>query len=373
MQLKLLFIIGTRPEAIKLAPVIRKFREYPDLCKVKVCVTAQHREMLDQVLQFFEVTPDYDMNLMQPDQSLFGFTSKALKGLEEVLNHAVPDLIFVQGDTTTAFVGALAGFYKKIAVAHVEAGLRSLNKYAPFPEEINRILADHVCDFHFAPTQRAMQNLLREGINENVHVVGNTVVDALFLTLKLIEQKGEAPYMERFSFLNFDKKIMLVTAHRRESFGAPFRRICEALKEIALNFKDVEVVYPVHLNPNVRNEVFPLLEGIHNIHLIDPLDYPSMVWLMSKAYLVITDSGGIQEEAPSLGKPVLIVREVTERVEGIEAGTARLVGTDKDKIFEAVKALLMNPADYHEMAKAANPYGDGRASERILKILRNGF
>lgn len=261
---------------------------------------------------FFKIKPDYNLGIMRPDQSLFDITAEVLKGVEDVLEEEKPDIIFVQGDTTTTFAGALAGFYKKIKVAHVEAGLRSYSKYSPFPEEINRVLVSHLADYHFAPTQRAKENLFREGVRENVYVVGNTVVDALFLGLEIIKRGGEEKYYEFFDFIDFSRKVILVTGYRRESFGKPFERICYALREIALG-DNVEIVYPVHLNPNVRKPVNKILGGVKNIHLIEPLDYPHLIWLMSKSYLILTDSGGIQEEAPSLGKPVLVMRDVTER------------------------------------------------------------
>jgi len=369
---KILFIFGTRPEAIKMAPLIKEFKNNNEF-DVKVCVTAQHREMLDQVLNFFKIKPDYDLNLMKPNQSLFDITTNGLKGLEKVLDIEKPNLVFVQGDTTTAFVGALAGFYKKIKVAHIEAGLRSHNKYSPFPEEINRVLVGHIADYHFAPTERAKKNLYNEGIKKNVWVVGNTVIDALFLGLDIIKKEGKDKYYKFFEFVDFSKKIILVTSHRRESFGEPFRNICYALKELANKYDDVEIVYPVHLNPNVRKPVNQILSGHPRIHLIEPLSYPYLIWLMSKSYLILTDSGGVQEEAPSLGKPVLVMREVTERVEGIEAGTAKLVGSNKDKIIQGVKLLIENEKEYNKMAKASNPYGDGKASNRILEIIKRNL
>lgn len=366
---KVLFIFGTRPEAIKMAPVIKEFKKHTDF-NVKICTTAQHREMLDQVLKFFNIKSDYDLNLMKPNQSIFDITVNALKALEKVLDLEKPDLIFVQGDTTTALVGALAGFYKKVKIAHIEAGLRSYNKYSPFPEEINRVLVGHLADYHFAPTEKAKENLLKESIKENVYVVGNTVIDALFLGLDIIRKTSEGEYYKYFHFIDFSKKIILVTGHRRESFGKSFENICYALKEISER-KDVEIVYPVHLNPNVRKIVNRILKGVKNIHLIEPLDYPYMIWLMNKAYLILTDSGGIQEEAPSLGKPVLVMRKVTERVEGLKAGTAKLVGTDKEKIVRETLELLNNKKKYEKMAKAVNPYGDGKASQRIKSIISN--
>ncbi|MFA5879531.1 MAG: UDP-N-acetylglucosamine 2-epimerase (non-hydrolyzing) [Candidatus Margulisiibacteriota bacterium] len=369
--MKILFIFGSRPEAIKMAPLIKAFEKESEFFDTKICVTSQHREMLDQVLTFFQIKPDYDLNIMKPNQTLFDITILGLKGLEPVLEKEQPDLIFVQGDTTTAFIGALAGYYKKIKVAHLEAGLRSNNKYSPFPEEINRILAGHIADFHFAPTLNAQKNLEKEGITENIFVVGNTVIDALFLGLEIINQsQKEENFQEKFSNINFNKKIILVTGHRRESFGKPFLDICEALKEIALT-EDVEIIYPVHLNPNVRKPVFEILKDQKNIHLIEPLTYPYLIWLMNKSYLVLTDSGGIQEEAPSLGKPVLVMREVTERTEGVTSGTAIMVGTDKAKILSETKRLLKNKSEYEKIAKAVNPYGDGTTSKQIVSLLRS--
>ena len=366
---KILFVFGTRPEAIKLAPLIQKLNKEEDFV-VKICVTAQHRMMLDQVLRFFSIVPDYDLNIMQENQSLFYITTEALIKIENVLDVFLPDLVIVQGDTSTTLVASLAAFYKKIKVAHVEAGLRSFNKFSPFPEEMNRVLTSRLTDFHFAPTQRAMKNLLKEGIKENIWVVGNTAIDALFLTLNLIERSKNNFERSYFGFLNPNKKIILVTTHRRENFGEPLFNICSALKEIVRKFDNVEVVFPVHPNPNVKDTVYSLLSKENGIKLIPPLEYPYFTWLMKKAYIILTDSGGIQEEAPSLGKPVLVLRNVTERVEGIEAGTAKLVGTDKNKILEAVEELLLDREAYDKMSKAVNPYGDGKASFRIYKILR---
>ena len=373
MKIKILFVFGTRPEAIKMAPLVKKFQSRSEKFEIKVCVSAQHREMLDQVLRFFDITPDYDMNLMKPNQNLFDITAEGLKGMEKVLDDYTPDFIFVQGDTTTAFLGALAGFYRKVKVVHIEAGLRSGDKNSPFPEEINRILAGHLSGVHFAPTPQAAENLIKEGITENVSVVGNTVIDALLLGLQIIKEKGELNYKEKFNFLDLSKRLVLVTGHRRESFGKPFENIFNALKEIAIQFPDVEIVYPVHLNPNVRGPVHQMLDGISNIHLIEPLDYPELIWLMEKCYMVLTDSGGIQEEAPSLGKPVLVMREVTERTEGITAGTAKLVGTDKEVILREAVQLLSDAAAYEKMAKAVNPYGDGETSGRILSYIEDIF
>jgi UDP-N-acetylglucosamine 2-epimerase (non-hydrolysing) len=308
---------------------------------------------------------------MKKDQSLFDITRGCLEGLENVISKYQPGLIFVQGDTTTAFIGALVGFYKKIKVAHIEAGLRSKNKYFPFPEEMNRVLISHLSDFHFAPTSKAKDNLKGEGIVENIWVVGNTVIDALFLGLKIVKEHGEQKYKKFFNFIDFSKKIILVTGHRRESFGEPFRNICYAIKEIVHNFNDIEIVYPVHFNPNVRKPVMEILNNHPRIHLIDPLTYPYLIWLMKNSYIILTDSGGIQEEAPSLGKPVLVMREVTERVEGIKAGTAKLVGTYKEKIIEESLKLLRDNNKYKEMVKTINPYGNGTASRQIVKIISN--
>ncbi len=366
---KFLFIFGTRPEAIKMAPLIKEFQKNSEKFDIKVCVTAQQREMLDQVLDFFEIIPDFDLNLMTPNQSLFDITAKGLKGFENILAGDGPDLIFVQGDTTTAFVGALAGFYKKIKVAHIEAGLRSRNKYSPYPEEMNRVLAGHLSDYHFAPTENAARNLAGEGITEHVWVVGNSVIDALFLGLKKVRDGDERHFYEYFDYVDFSKRIILVTGHRRESFGKPFENICYALREIADSFPDVELVYPVHLNPNVRRPVYSILQKHNSIHLTEPLDYPHLIWLMDKSYLVLTDSGGIQEEAPALGKPVLVMREVTERIEGVETGTAKLVGTVKEKIVEETARLLTDDTEHQRMAKAVNPYGDGKTAKRVADII----
>jgi len=365
---KILFIFGTRPEAIKLAPLVKEVQKHPTNLDCKVCVTAQHREMLDQVLNFFDIKPDYDLDLMQKNQSLTDITVRALSGLSDIIASFQPDYIIVQGDTTTAFTGALAGYYHKSKVVHIEAGLRTGNKYSPYPEEMNRILAGHITDYHFAPTKGAEMNLKNEGINDNIWVVGNTVIDALFLGLNIIKNEGDDYFKDEFDFIDFSKRIILVTGHRRESFGEPFLNICHALSEI-VEHNDVELVYPVHLNPNVKEPVHKILAGTKNIHLIDPLNYPELIWLMEKSHLIITDSGGIQEEGPSLGKPILVMREVTERMEGVDAGTALLVGTDKKLIINSANKLLNDEAEYQKMAKAINPYGDGKTSERITRIL----
>jgi len=369
--MKVLFFFGTRPEAIKMAPLIHEFQKRcAGVDESKICVTAQHREMLDQVLEFFAIRPDFDLDIMRPNQSLFDVTGKALRGLHEVFNAYKPEWLFVQGDTTTTFVGALAAFYEKVRVAHIEAGLRSFDKHSPFPEEMNRVLTTRLADIHFSPTPKAKENLLKEGIPEdNIFVVGNTSIDALFLCLNRISEEAVGR-VESLKRVDFRKKILLVTGHRRESFGKPFENICRAIQTIA-RLEDIEVVYPVHLNPQVRRPVLSILKNIPNVHLIDPLDYPSFVWLMHKSHVVLTDSGGVQEEAPSLGKPVLVMREVTERVEGVEAGTAKIVGTDTEKITGETLNLLRNPAVYETMAKAVNPYGDGKSSQRIFDIIRS--
>lgn len=366
---RLLFTFGTRPEAIKMAPLI-KMAQLDQSFETTVCVTAQHREMLDQVLGFFNIVPDFDLDIMKPNQDLFDVTAIGLTKLKSVMIDVKPDLAFVQGDTTTAFIGALAGFYNKIAVAHIEAGLRSGDKHSPFPEEIYRILAGHLAHYHFAPTNLAKANLAKENIVNNVHVVGNTVIDALLLGLELIKNGDEQKYYNKFNFLDFNKKIILITGHRRESFGKPLQNICTAIKLLANEYPEVQFVYPVHLNPNVREVVDSMLSDTLNVFLIDPLDYPYMIWLMEKSYIIITDSGGIQEEAPSLGKPVLVTRNVTERLEGIEAGNARLVGTEVETIITEVRNLLNNNIHYKTMSEAHNPYGDGRSSEYILRVLQ---
>lgn len=369
---KILFIYGTRPEAIKMAPLIREFRERPDKFVVSVCLTGQHRQMLDQINAFFGIRGDHDLNLMKPGQTLFDIVSGCLLGLKPILESEQPDMVFVQGDTSSVLAGALAAYFCKIPVAHLEAGLRSGNKFAPYPEEMNRILTGHIADWHFAPTARAVENLRREGITDNVHNVGNTVIDALHLGLDLIRQDGEEKYREFFGRIDFSKRVILVTGHRRENFGEGFENICRAIARIARR-NDVEIVYPMHLNPNVRGPVMRHLSGKSNVHLIEPLDYPYLIWLMEKSFLVLTDSGGIQEEAPALGKPVLVMRDVTERQEGVEAGTARLVGTDFDAIVGNVTRLLDDGMEYRVMANAVNPYGDGKTSGRIARILEEEF
>jgi UDP-N-acetylglucosamine 2-epimerase (non-hydrolysing) len=365
----LLFIYGTRPEAIKMAPLIKEFQNYSDLFNVKICLTGQHRQMLDQINTFFGITGDYDLNLMLPNQTLFDITARCLTGLKGVFDTITPDLVFVQGDTSTVLAGVLAAFYKQIPVAHLEAGLRSGRKYAPFPEEINRIVTGHIADYHFAPTRQAVQNLALEGITKNVYMVGNTVIDALYLGLDIIKKDENPEYAEYFSFLDFSKRIIIVTGHRRENFGNSFENICKAVAHIANQYQDVQFVYPMHFNPHVREPVNRILKGMPNVHLIEPLDYPYLIWLMERCHFVLTDSGGIQEEAPALGKPVLVMREVTERQEGVEAGTAWLAGTHFDSLVQAMSALLENNDVYLRMANAINPYGNGTTSKQIVEIL----
>lgn len=351
-----------------MAPLIKKAKDN-DSFDVKVCATAQHRKMLDQVLNFFEIVPDFDLNIMQSNQDLFDLTSRLLSGLKPIVLELKPDIILVQGDTTTTFVASLAGFYTKTKIAHIESGLRSYDKFSPFPEEVNRLIVSNLADYHFAPTETNAKNLSKENIKDNVFVVGNTVVDALFMGLDLIKKHGEASYYNYFNFVDFSKKIILVTGHRRENFGKSFEEICNALKQIAEENQDVQLVYPVHLNPNVQEPVNKILSALPNFFLIEPLSYPHFIWLMSKSYLIITDSGGLQEEAPSLGKPVIITRKVTERIEGIEAGTAKLVGTSTNIIIEEVSRLINDRNYYISMSTSHNPYGDGKSSERIVRFL----
>lgn len=366
---KLLFVFGTRPEAIKMAPLIYRMKK-EEIFNVKVCVTAQHREMLDQVLEFFDIVPDYDLDIMKPDQDLFDVTANILLKLKNIMHNEKPDLVFVQGDTTSAFIGGLAAFYVKAKVAHIEAGLRSHDKYSPYPEEIFRSLVGRVADFHFVPTKLAKKHLEDENISKNIFNVGNTVIDALFLGLDIIKQSNQKEYEDFFDFIDFNRKFILITGHRRESFGEPFKNLCNAFKILSERYPDMQLIYPVHLNPNVQNVVREILGNASNIHLIDPLDYPKMIWLMEKSHMIITDSGGIQEEAPSLGKPILVTRDVTERQEGIEAGTAKLVGTDTDVIVNEASAIIENEHIYSRMSKAVNPYGDGTTCKQVSDILK---
>ena len=376
-MIHVLTIFGTRPEAIKLVPVVKALEERPDRFRSSVCVTAQHREMLDQVLRLFGVSPNYDLDVMKPRQDLYGITSEVLLKLRDLLKEVRPDLILVQGDTTTTFAASLAGFYERVRIGHVEAGLRTYDKYRPFPEEVNRRLTSVLADVHFAPTEQARLHLVNESIpGDRIHVTGNTVIDALLWILKkqsLPEQqkRWEAFFSEILSPSALSQKLILVTAHRRESFGGGFENICRALREIALRNPDVSIVYPVHLNPNVREPVYRILDGTDRVCLIEPLDYEPFVYLMNRSFLILTDSGGIQEEAPSLGKPVLVMREVTERPEAVEGGTARLVGSKKEDIVRGAQELLDDPEEYRKMASKKNPYGDGRASEKIVNILQD--
>ena len=364
---KVLSIFGTRPEAIKMAPVVRELAKHPNRITSKVCVTAQHREMLDQVLDLFGITPDYDLNLMKAGQSPTQVASLVLAQLEPILKQEQPDWVLVQGDTTTVMAASIAAFYARVKVGHVEAGLRTFDKWQPFPEEINRKIAGATADLHFAPTEQSRENLLREGVpDENIMVTGNTVIDA-------IHWVAEQPFDLGSLTLNLstDKKLILVTAHRRENFGQPIENICLALREIAEGYRDaVQIVYPVHLNPNIQGPVYRLLGNTPNITLLPPLDYLPLVHLMKHATLVLTDSGGIQEEAPGLGKPVLVLRDVTERPEAVQAGTVRLVGTDSDTIMAELSDLIVSRTNYERMAQAVNPYGDGHAARRIVGALQ---
>ena len=372
----ILLVFGTRPEAIKMAPLVKEFLKYPDKFETKVCVTGQHRQMLDQVLEVFEIKPDYDLNVMAPNQDLYDITSKVLLGMRDVLKSAKPDIVFVHGDTTTSTAAAIAAFYQRIPIAHVEAGLRTYNLLSPWPEEMNRQLSDRICDYCFAPTELSKNNLLSEKIDSSkIFVTGNTVIDALLLAVDIIntkdglKEKIHCVINEKGYKVKEGQKYILVTGHRRENFGEGFENICCALKEIAQRYLDVDIVYPVHLNPNVQKPVYELLSSVSNIYLMEPLDYLPFVFLMQYSYIILSDSGGVQEEAPSLGKPVLVMRDTTERPEAVEAGTVKLVGTDKIKIVESVCALLENKEEYNKMALAHNPYGDGKACERIINIM----
>lgn len=382
---KILLVFGTRPEAIKMAPLVKEFEKHPDLFETKVCVTAQHREMLDQVINLFEIVPDYDLNIMQAGQDLYDVTSRVLLGMREVLMEAKPDVVLVHGDTSTSTAAALAAFYQQIPVGHIEAGLRTHNIYSPWPEEMNRQLTGRITTFHFAPTPLSKQNLIAENVKEeNIFVTGNTVIDALYWVIEKIKntQDIEGKILSRLetegisfescnAWMTNKRKLVLITGHRRENFGQGFINICEAIKELASKFTDVDFVYPMHLNPNVRKpiaEVFGSV-GMRNVYFIEPLDYLPFVYLMNLSFLVLTDSGGIQEEAPGLGKPVLVMRDTTERPEALDAGTVKLVETDKKLIIDSVSELICNHEVYNLMAKANNPYGDGNACLRITKTL----
>lgn len=366
--MKILTVFGTRPEAIKMAPLVRQLEKEPGLESV-VCVTAQHREMLDQVLELFELTPDFDLNVMKPNQSVSQISTNVLLGMERVLNEVQPDMVLVHGDTTTTFASALAAFYQKIPVGHVEAGLRTYDKYSPYPEEMNRILTGHIAELHFAPTERNRQNLLKENIaDDKIFITGNTVIDAL-LTV------AEKPYEfedETLMRIDFDRhRVITVTCHRRENLGENMINIFSAVRDIAREFDDVEIVYPVHLNPKVRAAADEVLGGTERVHLIQPLQYQPFVNLMARSHFIITDSGGMQEEAPALGKPVLVVRRETERPEAVEAGTVKLAGVERDTIYSLAKELLTDQRIYDAMAKAVNPYGDGKACQRITDIIKS--
>lgn len=375
MTLRVLTVFGTRPEAIKMAPVVLSLQQ-ADGIDSQVCVTAQHREMLDQVLKLFEITPDYDLNIMKPGQDLYDVTANSLLGMREALRDCKPDLVLVHGDTTTCFAAALAAFYEQIKVGHVEAGLRTGNMLAPFPEEANRSMVGRLTSYHFAPTELAKQNLLKEHVNEaSITVTGNTVIDALLLVRDKVNQIPDMDWKSQFGVSLFNRiidkkrKLILITGHRRENFGQGFMDLCGAIKTLADNHSDWDLIYPVHLNPNVQKPVNEILGNTDNVFLIAPQDYAPFVWLMDKSYIILTDSGGIQEEGPSLGKPVLVMRGVTERPEAVDAGTVKLVGTDKAKIVKEVELLLTKPELYQSMSKAHNPYGDGYAVKRILEMI----
>lgn len=368
--MKILVTFGTRPEAIKMAPVIGALRRNPGF-EARVCVTAQHRQMLDQVLELFGIVPDHDLDLMRPGQDLYDITGNVLTGMRGVLREWRPELVLVHGDTTTTFAASLAAFYEKVPVGHVEAGLRTGNIYAPWPEEMNRRLTGAITSLHFAPTDRARDNLLKEGVAPaSIHVTGNTVIDALLeVTARLREDEHLQPsFAARFSFLDARKRLILVTGHRRENFGEGFEHICHALRQLGER-GDVEILYPVHLNPNVQEPVHRILRSCPNVHLMEPQDYLPFVYLMDRSYLIITDSGGVQEEAPSLGKPVLVMRDTTERPEAVDAGTVKLVGTDESAIVREAALLLDDSSEYERMSRAHNPYGDGIASKRIINVL----
>lgn len=366
-KIKVLTVFGTRPEAIKMAPLVKALEEDQDIESI-LCVTAQHREMLDQVIDLFQLKPDYDLNIMKDNQTLSQVTSRVLEGLEKVIKQVSPDIILVHGDTTTTFTAALAAFYHQIKIGHVEAGLRTYNKYSPFPEEMNRVLTGHMADFHFSPTPRNKDNLLKEGIEEShIYITGNTVIDALIQVANK-EYEFDHPVLRNIDFEQ--KRIITVTCHRRENLGVYMNNIFSALKEIIEKHEDVEIVFPVHLNPKVKEAADNILGGIKRVHLIEPLNYQPFVNLLSKSYLIITDSGGLQEEAPSLGKPVLVVRKETERPEAVEAGTVKLAGVDKDTLYQLARNLLINKVEYNKMAQAVNPYGDGMAANRIVAIIK---
>jgi len=370
-MVKILIVFGTRPEAIKMAPLVNEFKKNRQIFETRVCVTAQHREMLDQVLEFFEISPDYDLDLMKPNQNLYTLTSDIILGLKPILEEFRPDYVFVHGDTTTTMASSIAAFYSGAKVCHIEAGLRTFNKLSPFPEEINRQITGRITDIHFAPTVTSKENLLRENVPENsILMTGNTVIDALLESSERVNTLVNVEIELLKVELDLTRRIILVTGHRRENHGEGFVNICAALKEIATTNPDVQIVYPVHLNPKVKGPVYEVLGKIPNIRLIEPLSYPSFVWLMKQSTLIITDSGGVQEEAPSLGIPVLVMRNTTERPEAVEAGTVILVGTDKDRIIAECNSLLNDKLRYQEMSTLHNPYGDGKACERIVNHIK---
>ena len=373
---KILLVFGTRPEAIKMAPLVKEFQKDTEHFETKVCVTAQHRQMLDQVLEVFGITPDYDLNITAPNQDLYDITSKVLLGLRDVLKDFAPDVVLVHGDTTTSMAASLAAFYRQIAVAHVEAGLRTYDMLSPWPEEMNRQVTDRICTYYFAPTGQSRQNLLRENIEEKkIFVTGNTVIDALLMAVDIIatktgmEEQIHKEIQEK-GYTVGERDYILVTGHRRENFGEGFLHICKAIRELASQYPDIDIVYPVHLNPNVQKPVYELLSGLDNVFLISPLDYLPFIYAMQHSILLLTDSGGVQEEAPSLGKPVLVMRNTTERPEAVEAGTVKLVGTDAETIVGNVVELLRNKELYKRMSETHNPYGDGQACERIVNALK---
>ncbi|WP_343653631.1 UDP-N-acetylglucosamine 2-epimerase (non-hydrolyzing) [Herbaspirillum sp.] len=369
--MKVLTVFGTRPEAIKMAPLVKLLEETPSI-DAKVCVTAQHRQMLDQVLELFEITPDFDLDIMKPGQTLSDITREILARIESVLQEFQPDVVLVHGDTSTTFATTLAAYYRKITVGHVEAGLRTGDLYSPWPEEANRKLTGALAKLHFSPTDMSRQNLLVENVDEgNIVVTGNTVIDALLAVKDKIDSDAllQQEFSQRFGFIRQDARVILITGHRRENFGAGFERMCGAIAELADRYPQADFVYPVHLNPNVREPVNRILQGLANVHLIEPLDYLPFVYLMQRSHLILTDSGGIQEEAPSLGKPVLVMRDTTERPEAVTAGTVRLVGTSREEIVNGVSLLMDDAAAYQAMSRAHNPYGDGRACQRIVEAL----
>jgi len=368
---KILLIFGTRPEAVKMAPLIKEFQKHSDAFETKVCVTAQHREMLDQVLDFFEIKPDYDLDLMKPGQNLYSLTATIIESLKPILEEFTPDYVFVHGDTTTTMAGSIASFYSGAKVCHVEAGLRTNNKLSPFPEEINRQITGRICDYHFAPTETSKNNLLKENISEDtILVTGNTVIDALLNSVEKVNDNPSA-FIQDLSKQIGVQEVVLVTGHRRENHGDGFERICNALKTIALDNVNRLVIYPVHLNPKVQEPVKRILSGLSNVILIDPLPYQDFIWLMKRSKIIITDSGGVQEEAPSLGKPVLVLRDTTERPEAAEAGTVLLVGTNENLIVSKALDLLNNKDNFDKMSKLHNPFGDGLASTRIVDFIKS--